>query len=93
MTEVELVPDLCNCIETVAKARYQEIVQGLMSSGEMGDTAKASMEVLRLFLVGADFRRLRAESEAYLLQGKRVTFVIRAQHRKVEYEIHTSTPR
>jgi hypothetical protein len=90
MIEVELVPDLSNCIETVAKREYQETVQSLMSSEDVRDEMKAKMEILRLFLERADFRKLRAESEAHLVQGKRVTFIIHLEDGKAEYEMHTS---
>jgi hypothetical protein len=90
MTEIELVPDLSNCIETVAKKEYQETVQSLMSSGEVSDEIKAKMEILRLFLEGTDFRKLRAECEAHLVQGKRVTFVVHLEDGKAEYEMRTS---
>jgi hypothetical protein len=91
MIEVELVPDLSNCIETVAKRKYQKTVQSLMSSKEVSDELKEKMEILRLFLEGTDFRKLRAESEAHLVQGKRVTFVIHLKDGKAKYEMHTST--
>lgn len=93
MTEVELTPDLSNCIEAVARKHYQQVVQGPMSSGEMSDEVKAKMEILRLFLEGADFRKLRAESEPHLLQGKKVTFVISAEHGMAKYEMHIRSPR
>ncbi len=90
MIEIELVPDLSNCIETIAKREYKETAQSLMSSGEVSDEIKAKVEILRLFLEGTDFRKLRAESEAHLVQGKRVTFVIHLADSKAQYEMHTS---
>jgi hypothetical protein len=90
MIEIELVPDLSHCIEAVAKREYEETVQSLMSSGEASDGTKAKMEILRIFLEQTDFRKLRAESEAHLVQGKRVTFVIQLEDGKAKYEMHTS---
>ena len=88
-----MIPNLSNCIETVAKRHYQEIVQGPMSSGEMSEEVKAKMEILRLFLEQADFRKLRAESEPHLLQGKKVAFVISAEQGKARYEVRIRPPR
>jgi len=90
MTEVELVPDLSSCIETVAKREYEETLQSLMSPEEVGDEIKAKIEILRIFLEETDFRKLRAESEAHLTQGKRVAFVIHLEDGKAKCEMRTS---
>jgi hypothetical protein len=90
MIEIELAPDLSDCIETVAKREYQETVQSLMSSEDVSDEIKAKMEILRIFLQETDFRKLRAESEAHLVQGKRVTLVIHLENGKVEHKMYTS---
>jgi hypothetical protein len=91
MIEVELVPDLSECIETVARREYQQTVQSLMSSEQVSDEIKAKMETLRIFLEQTDFRKLRAESEAHLVQGKSVTVVIHLENGKAEYEMHASS--
>lgn len=93
MIEVELVPDLSNCIETIAKREYQETVQRLMSSEEVSDELKEKAEILRLFIEAADFRKLRAQSEAHLVQGRRVAFVIHLESGKAKYEMRTSLPK
>jgi hypothetical protein len=86
---IELVPDLSNCIETVAKREYQKTVNSLLSNDEVNDELKEKMEILRLFLEGTDFRKLRSESEEYLVRGKRVTFKIYLESGKIQYEMHS----
>jgi hypothetical protein len=86
---IELVPDLSNCIETKAKREYQKIVNSLLSSDEVNDELKEKMEILKSFLEGTDFRKLRRESEAYLMQGRRVTFIIHLESGKIKYEMRS----
>jgi hypothetical protein len=90
MFKVELVPDLTHCIETVAKRQYQEAVQRLLSAEEVSDKLKEKAEILRLFLQVADFRKLRAESEAYLLRGKSVSFTVYLEGSVLRYETRTT---
>ena len=76
MLQIELVPDLSNCIETVAKKEYSEIVRQLLASGEGNEKLHERAELLRTFLETTNFRRLRSESERYLVEGRRVKFVV-----------------
>ncbi len=76
MLQIELVPDLSNCIETVAKKEYSEIVRQLLAIGEGNKELHKRAELLRSFLETTDFRRLRSESERYLAEGRRVKFVV-----------------
>lgn len=73
MEEIVLEPDLSECIETKAKKEYDRILSRLLK-GEEG--MEEELEALRIFLSSADFPRLRAEYEKYLVEGKRVLFFI-----------------
>jgi len=72
----ELVPDLDHCIETVAKKKHAELVQILLESKTGNSEMEEKLETLRLFLETADFRKLRAESEKQLMEGKSVRFTV-----------------
>jgi len=76
MLKVELVPDQSHCIETVANKEYQETVKKLLAAEEVSDKLKDKAEILRLFLQSADFRKLHAQSEARLLRGEKVRFLV-----------------
>lgn len=87
MLKIELVPDLNHCIETVAKKKYNETVHKLVSAKDVSAELKDKAEILRLFLETADFKKLRAESEPHLLQGKKVRFVVSLKDGVVKYEM------
>jgi hypothetical protein len=76
MLKIELVPDLAHCIETVAKREYAAVLKKLLVSARGDKGLKEKLEILRLFLEVADFKKLRAESEGQLMEGKRVRFVV-----------------
>jgi hypothetical protein len=76
MPYVELIPDLSRCIETVARREYENVLKQLLGTGQANKELQNRLEVLKLFLQTADFKRLRTESEHYLLTGKKVKFVI-----------------
>lgn len=78
MVEIELVPDLSHCIETVAKKEHKRVLNKLLS-GTLDEGIKERAELLRKFLETADFSRLRQESEPYLIQGNKVKFMIRSE--------------
>ena len=59
MLKIELVPDLSNCIETVAKREYSEIVRQLLAIVEGNKELYERAELLRSFLETTDFKRLR----------------------------------
>ncbi len=82
-----MAPDLSHCIETVAKKEYRETVQRLLSAEELGDKCEEKAKILRLFLQVADFRKLRAESEAHLLQGERIRFMVYLEDGMVKYDM------
>jgi hypothetical protein len=87
MHQIELVPDLSHCIETVAKKEYQETVERLLSTVETSNELEEKAEILRLFLQAANFKKLRTESEKYLAAGRKVKFVVYLQNGTPRYNI------
>ena len=90
MVKVELVPDLSHCIETVAKREYQETVQCLLSTEAACEELKERVEILRLFLESADFKKLRAESERFLTNGRRVKFIVYTQGKVSKHDMQVT---
>ena len=76
MLKVELTPDLLHCIETVTKREYTAVSQQLLVSGQRNKELEEKLEILRLFLETADFKKLRAESEKRLIDGKKIKFIV-----------------
>jgi len=73
--QIELVPDLSHCIETIAKREYAEIVNKLLSAEDDEELQQRAV-LLQAFLETTDFRPLRRESESHLIEGKKVTFIV-----------------
>jgi hypothetical protein len=90
MVMIELVPDLSQCIETVAKREYRNTVQILLSTEAASEEIRERAEILRLFLEAADFKKLRAESERYLIDGRQVRFTIYTQGNVSKYEMQVT---
>lgn len=87
MLKIELVPDLEHCIETIARRKHAELAQMLLGN-EVEDTEKEEkLEILRLFLETADFRKLRAESEKHLAEGENVRFTVYLEDCILKYEM------
>ena len=87
MVQIELVPDLSHCIETVAKREYQNLARSYLQTGE-GDTEfEEKAELLRTFLESADFRQLRKESEEYLLKGQNIKFILYREEEEIKSRI------
>ena len=85
-TYVELEPELSACIETKAKREYQKTLTELLSKGEESEL-RERIEILRLFLESTDFSKLRSEYEKYLLEGKKVKFILHLVKGKPKYEM------
>lgn len=86
MEEIELIPDLSHCIETVAEKEHRRTVNILLKgTGNQG--IEERVELLRKFLETADFKKLRRESEPYLIQGKKVKFTIGLEGVEVYYSM------
>ena len=79
MLQIELVPDVSHCIETVAKREYEGTLKQLLGAVEANKELEEKAEILRLFLETMDFKKLRAKSEKWLVEGKTVKFVIYAE--------------
>ena len=73
-------------METQAKRQYNQIAGELLTSDEEGKLGE-KLETLRLFLGSADFNKLRSESEKYLLEGRKIKFVLYLEQGKPEYEM------
>jgi hypothetical protein len=67
MLRVELVPDLSHCIETAAREEYEDMLKQLLGTRQANKGLQKRLEILKLFLQTADFKRLRTESEHYLI--------------------------
>ena len=76
MLKIELVPDLEHCVETLARKKYAELTRILLEKEAGDEETGEKLEILRLFLETADFKKLRAESEKYLTEGKIVRFTV-----------------
>jgi len=87
MHQIELVPDLSHCVETVAKKEYQETIKRLLNTVETSNELEEKAEILRLFLQAANFKKLRTESEKYLASGRKVKFVVYLQNGTPRYNI------
>ncbi len=74
MLIIELDPDISRCIEMTAKKELESVTSELLSSENPSKTLLEKAEVLRQFLLTADLKKLRAESEPHLIAGKKVLF-------------------
>jgi hypothetical protein len=90
MSTIELTPDLSSCIETVARREYNDTTRTLLAATSHDETIGEKAELLRLFLETADFRKLRAESEKHLLNGKKVKFLVSLEDEQLRYEMQVS---
>lgn len=79
MLKIELAPTLSQCIETVAKKEYDETVRQLLASGEHNRKLLEIVGLLKNFLETADFKKLRAECERHLVEGRYVKLVVYAE--------------
>jgi hypothetical protein len=86
MQKIDLYPDSTNCIETVARQEYSGVFKELITPGRENHRLEEKLEILRLFLETADFKKLRVESEKELAEGKQVKFTIYLND-KLNYEM------
>ncbi len=89
MLRIELVPDLDHCIETVAKREHASVLKQLLTPGKGNKELEEKSEVLRLFLETADFKKLRADSERQLMEGKRLRFTVYLEEGVPKYTMET----
>jgi len=87
MDSIELFPSLSRCIESTAREKFWNWVTQYMEGGLNDRKLENKVELLKAFLESADFKKLRSESEKYLVEGKQVKFVIFWQGNKPSYEM------
>jgi hypothetical protein len=85
--KIELVPTLELCIEGTARREYLKSADEYMQRGKKDRKLEEKIELLRMFLETADFRKLRAESERHLIESKKVTFILTSAKGKPQYEM------
>ena len=66
MVQIELVPDISHCIETVAKREYENLARDYLQTGKADSEFEDKAELLRTFLELANFKSLRKQSEQHL---------------------------
>jgi len=76
MDGIELFPSLSRCIETTAREEFWNSVNQYMEGGQEDKKLEGRIELLKAFLESMDFKKLRSQSERYLVEGKQVKFVI-----------------
>jgi len=76
MDGIELFPSLSHCIETTAREEFWNSVNQYMESGQEDKKLEEKIELLKVFLESMDFKKLRSQSERYLVERKRVKFII-----------------
>jgi len=87
MVKIELIPTLDLCIEGTARQEYLTSTDEYMQRGRKDRKLEEKIELLRMFLETADFRKLRAESEKHLIEGKKVRFILISEKGKPRYEM------
>jgi len=84
---IELMPSLSHCIETTAREEFWDLVNKYMEGKQANKKLEAKIELLKAFLESMDFKKLRSQSERYLIQGKTVKFIICWKEGKPSYEM------
>jgi hypothetical protein len=87
MYQIELVPDLSHCIETVARREYENLARSHLQAGKGDSEFGEKIELLRSFLESADFRELRKQSEGSLLKGQKIKFILYLKCGKAKYKM------
>jgi hypothetical protein len=87
MDGIELFPNLSRCIETTAREEFWNSVNQYMEGRQKDKELEERIELLKAFLESMDFKKLRSQSERYLVDGKQVKFVISWKEGKPSYEM------
>ena len=87
MMSIEFKPSLSECIETLAKREYRESLRSCLASTKISKELQEKVELLRLFLESADFSKLRADCERWLLESRGVKFILSLVCGKPEIKI------
>ena len=84
---IGLIPTLDLCIESTARREYLKSTDEYMRKGQKDRKLEEKIELLRMFLETVDFRKLRADSEKHLIEGKNVRFILTLVKGNPEYEM------
>ena len=87
MVQIELIPDLSHCIETVARKEYENLVRRYLQAGKGDSEFGSKLELLRSFLESADFRELRQQSEEYLLKDQKIKFILYMERGQAKHKM------
>lgn len=87
MNIVELSPSFSHCIEATARDEFGNVSRTMIQGASDSDVLEERFELLKAFLETADFKKLRCESEKYLIQGKSVKFEIYWQEGHLAYDM------
>ena len=87
MDDIELFPSLSHCIETTAREEFWNSVNQYMEGRQEDKKLEERIKLLKAFLESMDFKKLRSQSERYLVEGKQVKFVISWKEGKPIYEM------
>jgi len=90
MLQIELIPDLTCCIETIANREHAAVLKQLLKPGQVNKELEEKLEILRLFLERVDLKQLRTESERQLTERKRVRFLVYLEEGMPKYEMHVT---
>ena len=85
--KIELIPTLDLCIEGTARQEFKKSANEYVQHGKKDRKLEQKIELLRMFLETMDFRKLRAESEKHLIEGKKVKFILTLEKGKPKYEM------
>jgi translation initiation factor IF-3 len=84
---IELFPSVSHCIETTAREEFWNSANQYMEGRQKDKKLEEKIELLKAFLESPDFKNLRSQSERYLVEGKKVKFVISWEEGKPSYEM------
>jgi hypothetical protein len=87
MNQIELIPDLSHCIETVARKEYENLVRSYLQTGKFDDDFEDKVEILRTFLQSTDFSKLRQQSDEYLVKGQKIKFILYRERGKIKHKL------
>ena len=87
IVKIELIPTLDLCIEGTARQEYLKSADKYIQRGIKDRKLEEKIELLRIFLETVDFRKLRAESEKHLVDGRKVRFILTLGKGKPKYEM------
>jgi len=90
MMEIEFIPNLEHCVQTLARQEYDRIMRLLLESDEAYSALGDRLELLKSFLENTDFNKIRSEYEPYLVEGKTIIFRLKPGKDGAEYNWETA---